>query len=294
MSSIRSGAVRGIAFALVTLVGALSASVAPAETVKERVLREKKLSIGIHNRPPWGVRGEDGQATGFHPDLVRAAFAPFGVSNIEFTVADFGALIPALMANRFDLVASGLGITPERCKVVAFSDPDMSIGDAVLVKAGNPLRIHSYKDIVDNPKIRLGGSRGSANARNATLAGVPEGQLLLFQNTEATLAALGAGRVDAVTFSAPTAVDFLKDPNVKAIERASPFTGLLKSSGREAALYSAIAFRPADKDLRALYDKRLAEMKTDGTLKALMEKYGFTDKEAPPSLSGEQICRGED
>jgi polar amino acid transport system substrate-binding protein len=294
MALIRSKVSLRVAFAAAALMAASAAAPARAETTSERVLRDKKLSIGIHNRTPWGIRGPGGQATGFHPDLVRAAFAPLGVTTIEFTITDFGALIPGLIANRFDVVASGLGITPERCKVVAFSNPDMSIGDAILVRKGNPLGLHSYKDIAANPKARLGASRGSANARNATLSGVRESQLLLFQNTEATVSALTAGRVEAVTFSAPTAIGLLEDPNITGVERVSPFTGFIKPNGRENALYSAIAFRASDGDLRDIYNKRLAEMKADGTLAEIMKKYGFGDAEKAPDLTEQQICRGED
>lgn len=267
---------------------------AAAETASARILREKKLSIGIHNRTPWGLRGPDGQATGFHPDLVRAAFAPLGVTSIEFTISDFGALIPGLVANRFDIVASGLGITPERCQVVAFSDPDLSIGDAILVNKGNPYKIHSYTDVAANPKVKIGASRGSANGRNAAQSGIPESQLLLFQNTESTVAALKAGRVDVITFSSPTVIGLLEDPNITGVERALPFKGYIKPNGRENALYSAVAFRQSDLDLRDLYNKRLIEMKADGSLAALMKKYGFSDSEKAPELTQQQICRGED
>ncbi|SEC04354.1 amino acid ABC transporter substrate-binding protein, PAAT family [Rhizobiales bacterium GAS191] len=275
-------------------IGAMRNGAAFAETTRERILRDHKLTLGIHNSSPWGFRGADGQVTGFHPDLVRAAFAPLGVTSVEFTVTDFGALIPGLVANRFDIVASGLGITPARCQVVAFSDPDLSIGDAIIVKAGNPLNLHSYADIVANPAVKLGASRGSANGKNAQLAGVPESRMLLFQNTEATFAALQAGRVDAITFSSPTAIGLLKDPNVTGIERALPFRGHVKPNGREAALYSALAFRQTDLDLRDLYDKRLAEMKADGTLAKLMGGYGFGEAEKAPDLTQRQICGGED
>src|SRR5262245_17284836 len=87
---------------------------AAAQTTRERILHDGRATIGIHNRRPWGFRSPDGQAAGFHPDLVRAALLPLGVRTIDFTIADFGALIPGMLANRFDMVASGLGITPER------------------------------------------------------------------------------------------------------------------------------------------------------------------------------------
>jgi polar amino acid transport system substrate-binding protein len=177
---------------------------------------------------------------------------------------------------------------------VAFSNPDLSIGDAVLVTKGNPFRIHSYQDIVANPKVKIGASRGSANAKNATMAGIPDAQMLLFQNTESTVAALKAGRVDAITFSSPTAIAVLEDPNITGIERVLPFKGYIKPNGRANLLYSAIAFRQADADLRDLYNQRLAELKTDGTVAALMKKYSFSEDEGAPDLTQEAICRRED
>jgi polar amino acid transport system substrate-binding protein len=282
--------IAGVALALPSL----AITPAFAQSASQRVLQTKKISIGIHNRSPWGFRRPDGQIAGVHPDLVRAAFAPLGVTEMETTIADFGALIPGLTANRFDIVASGLGITPERCKVVAFSDPDLAIGDGILVAKGNPLNIHSYEDVAKNPKIRLGASRGSANAKNAQMAGIPEAQLSLFQNTEATVSALKAGRVDAIAFSSSTVIALLEDPNITDVERALPFKGYVKPSGREVVLFSSVAFRQADADLRDLYNKRLAEMKADGSLAALMKKYGFAESEVAPPLTQEQICRGED
>src|SRR5262249_43535536 len=162
-----------------------------------------------------------------------------------------------------DAVASGLYITPERCKSVAFSDPDLSLRDAIIVKAGNPRRIHSYADIAKGADTTIGISRGSANVQNAVSAGVPNGQLQLYANTETTIAALLGDRVDAISFSAPTVISILARPNIAGVERAAPFQWHVRENGLEAAGYSAIAFRPTDTDLRDAYNKRLAEMKTD-------------------------------
>lgn len=118
---------------------------ASAETTKERILRQGRIVIGIHNRSPWGFRDDKtGEPTGWHPDILKAAFADLGVKNLEFQVTEFGALIPGLLAGRFDAVASGLAITPERCKQVAFGAPDLQAPDAAIVLAGNPKKIHGY------------------------------------------------------------------------------------------------------------------------------------------------------
>ena len=264
-----------------------------AETTRERILSEKTIVIGVHNKAPWGYRDQDGNPAGFHPDLVRAVFEPLGVTKVELVIADFGALIPGLVASRFDAIASGLYITPKRCELVAFSNPDLRLADAALVAAGNPKGISSYGDIAKNAELKFGATRGSVQGKNAAAAGIPERQMLLFQNTEATIAALTSGRVDAIAFSAATASKVVGDPNIEGIERASPFTGLILENGKEKVGHSAVAFRKDDEDLRDLYNERLAQLRSDGTFDKIMQKNGFSTMERAPDISFTQLCSGQ-
>lgn len=268
----RRSALKATVFALaITICGGATTS-GLAETTAEERLADGELTIGIHNRAPWGFRGESGEVRGYHPDLVRAALEPLGLTEINFVISEFGALIPGLNANRFDMIASGIAITPQRCQEVIFSEPDLSVGDGLLVKEGNPLNIHSYADIAANPEIRLAGGRGTQNSKNAMAAGVPEEQMVQMQDTQAVVSAVIAGRADAATLSAPTVISFLEDPNVEGLERAQPFTGLLNDDGRPAAMYTAIAFRSDDTALRDLYNEQLAKLKADGSIMEIMER----------------------
>jgi polar amino acid transport system substrate-binding protein len=270
----------------------IGAGVANAGEARERILREGRITIGISNGAPWGYRDEDGNAAGFHPDLIKAAFDSLGVDKVELVIAEFGALIPGLTTNRFDAVAAGLAITPERCDLVAFSDPDLRIADAALVPKGNPKRIHSYAEIAGNEEIMFGAGRGSTTAKNAAAAGVPEERMLLFPDIQANISALMAGRIDVAAFSSPTVARILADTNISGIERALPFQGHIESDGRERFGYSAIAFRHEDADLRDLYNSRLKDLKADGTLADLMKRYNFSAQETAPDLSSQQICDG--
>src|SRR3546814_17994067 len=109
------------------LAATLFSSAALADT-KDAILESHKVTIGIHNRQPWGFRAEDGSAAGFHPDLIRAAFQRLGVKPVDFVITEFGALIPGLNAGRFDMVASGLPLTPPPFKVVNFREPHPAVG----------------------------------------------------------------------------------------------------------------------------------------------------------------------
>ncbi|ALM84312.1 ectoine/hydroxyectoine ABC transporter substrate-binding protein EhuB [Bordetella sp. N] len=281
------------AAAMALACAGLAGTAAQAASAQEALTQKGSVTIGIHNRAPWGYRDDQGEAVGFHPDLVRAALTPLGVKKIEFVVSEFGALIPGMMAKRTDMIASGIAVTPQRCKAVIFSEPDLAVGDSLIVAAGNPLKIHSYADIKANAKIRLGGGRGTLNTKNAIDAGVPQEQITQFQDTEALVSAVIAGRIDAATLSAPSVVSVLQDQKVKGVERALPFTGLIRN-GVPAAMYTAIAFRPEDTALRDLYNQRLAQLKADGTVRKIMAKYGFTDDDvAPPAVTTDAVCDGK-
>ena len=270
---------------------ALSASPAIAETALERVQKKGSITIGIHNRSPWGFKKEDGTVAGFSPDMFAAAMEPLGIEKVDFIIMDFGALIPSLLSKRIDAVASGMAVKPSRCEQVIFSDPDLAVGDGLLVKEGNPLDIHSYDDIIANPKIKLGGGRGSSNSENARQAGVPEDQMELYQDIESGVTALLAGRVDALTFSSPTVISILKDPNIKGLTRADPFVGLTRDNGIPVAGFAAIAFHPDDTAIRDAYNARRQEMRNDGTVMEILERYDFTEAEAvADGITAQTLC----
>lgn len=266
-------------------------SAANAQSIKDRVFSEGKITIGIENQAPWGFKGEDGSVTGVHPDMLKAVLEPLGVKQVDYVIMEWGALIPSLISRRIDVVAAGMAITPVRCEQVIFSDPDLAIGDGVMVRAGNPHNIHSYEDIAKNPDLIIGGARGSVNPENAIKAGVPKERVLLFDTVQASVAALLADRIQADTESSATVINTLKDSGLKGkLERAMPFKGLVEN-GREVKNYAAIVFRPDDVELRNLYNESLAKRKAEGTVKKIFAKYGFTDAEiAPEDVTAKSIC----
>lgn len=269
--------------AIASLSGPLQAA---AQGLLEKVQSEKKLVIGIHNRSPWGFKAPDSDVvTGWHPDLLRLVFADLGV-DIDFRVTEFGALIPGLMAKRFDAIASGLAITPERCLQVAFGAPDLRVPDAGIVLAGNPKKIFGYADIAAKGDVIMGAGRGSVVAKHAEAAGVPADRMLLFPDIDANMSALRAGRIDVVILTSPTVIGLLSGKSAEGLERATPF-----ATDASADNYAAIAFRKEDADLRDLYDEGLAKAKADDRVDTLMTKYGFGDAErAPADLTTAALC----
>lgn len=275
------------------VLGALStgASVASAQSITERVLRDGKITIGIANNAPWGFLGADGKVVGIHPDLLRVVLEPAGVKEIDFVLLDWGALIPSLTSRRIDAISSGMAITPQRCDQLIFSNPDLAVGIGVLVLPRNPHNIHRFEDVLENPDLRIGAARGSTEAKSVLAAGIPKDRVLLLQDSQGVVAALLSGRINAYAASSVSLINALKDPNLDGkVEYAVPFTGLIEN-GREQAFYPAIEFRPDDAKLRDIYNEGLAKRKADGTLQRILEKYSFGDvKIAPPDVTAKSLC----
>lgn len=256
-------------------------------------LNVDSLTVGIANNKPWGYRDIDGQVKGVNADILRTVFEHLGVKHINFVVGDFGSLIPGLISKRFDVVDSGVVITPARCKLVEFGNPEVSSLDALLVAKGNPKNIHSFSDVVKNPNLTIGGSRGGQQTKDASLAGVPDARLQQFQNTESTVSALIAGRVDGIVFTSATARVLLDQPGMKdRMELAKPFTGLIDPHTHKDTLsYIGPAFNKDAPQLGAAYNRQLAALMADGTVAKIAAKYGFSNEElVPAGLTSASIC----
>src|SRR5690606_33414461 len=126
---------------LVSLAALITGSAVAQATVES--LQQNGITVATANEIPYGWV-ENGQAFGIAPEVATAVLESMGISNITWTVTEFGSLIPGLIANRFDLVAASQAVLPARCEQVSFSKINSSYGEGFLVAAGNPLDIHSY------------------------------------------------------------------------------------------------------------------------------------------------------
>jgi polar amino acid transport system substrate-binding protein len=149
----------------------LAASGAWALTVEEA--KQNGIRLGFPNEPPNTFVDDAGKVTGAYNELVMAVLAKLGIDKIEGVVMDFASLIPALQANRIDVIPA-IYIRPQRCEVVAFSEPTERGGTAFLVLKGNPKNLHSYDDLVNGDAV-VGVMAGAVEHGYATTAGVTTG-----------------------------------------------------------------------------------------------------------------------
>lgn len=250
------------------------------------------LTVGIANEPPYGFEDENGVATGEAPEVAKEVLSRLGIPELRSTVVDFGALIPGLTAGRFDMIAAGMFITPARAEQVLFSDPDYCATQGFAVAAGNPLDIHTFKDIAENPDAVVGVISGTVEEGYAEEAGVPDDRIMVFDTTPNIFEGLLDGRIDAVAYTSITVnwqVKLFDDPSIEATEGFVPVI-----DGEEKFGCGGYGFRPENQAFRDAFNETLNEMKQNDEIAPIVEPFGFTaaDVEQAKDVTVEDLAGG--
>jgi polar amino acid transport system substrate-binding protein len=237
---------------LATLVAALALSApAAAETTLERVQRTGEIRIGYANETPFAYTKLDGTVTGESPEIAKIVFGKIGVTKVNAVLTEWGSLIPGLIAGRFDVIAAGMYVTPERAKQVLFSDPHYQLGDTLLVAKGNPRKLTSYADIAANDKVKIAIMAGTSQYAYAVAAGIPEGRIMQVPSPTAQLMAVRTRRAQAAVGTALT----MKGLAVKGGSRVEAIADFQDDPAHMG--YGALAFRQQDGDLRDMVNTAL-------------------------------------
>lgn len=259
------------------------------ESTLQRIRRTGVVRIAYANEAPYGYRDlATGRVTGEAPEVAREILGRMGAERIEPTLTAFSQLIPGLQARRYDMIAAGMYITPERCRQIDFSNPTYAVGEAFLVQKGNPKNLHSFADVIRHD-ARVGVVGGTVELQYAEKIGVPDPQLVVFPDNATALAGLRNDRIDAFAGTELTVRHLVALASVEDIELARPFEQPVLQEGRTRS-YGAFGFREADDDFRRAVDRELEDfIGTDEHL-ALIEPFNFTRRELPDDVSAADIC----
>ncbi|MGE4252834.1 MAG: ectoine/hydroxyectoine ABC transporter substrate-binding protein EhuB [Parvibaculaceae bacterium] len=264
---------------------------ARADGMRERIEKEGYIRIGFANEPPFGFATSAGTISGEAPEIARVVLDRMGLQKVkvEGVVTEFGSLIPGLVANRFDMIAAGMFVRPARCEQIAFSEPTVGVGIAIMVKAGNPKNLHSFEDIAKSSDAKLAVVSGGAELEYARATKIPDDRLHVLLDNPSGMAAVVTGQADAFALSSIVIQNMIDTAKNPAIERATPFTDPI-INGASVRGYGAFGFRKDDADFVKAFNAELVKFIGSKEHRAIVTPYGFTEAELPGDMTTAKLC----
>ena len=214
-----------------------------------------------------------------------------GVPSLEGVLTEFGSLIPGLMANRFDMIAAGMFITPQRCNAILFSNPDYVATEALAVKAGNPHHLTDYQSVA-KAQVVVGAESGAVEGPWMQQAGVSSSNVQLYPDGPTGMQALASGRIDAFALTAISLEYLVKTGGYTNLEVTTPFIPVI--GGKQQIDAGGYGFRKSESSLATQFNQQLAAMQKSGELLQLVSPFGFTGTTVTGAyqLTSAQACKG--
>lgn len=225
-------------------------------------LKEKgTMIVGMTEYEPMDFKDENGQWTGFDAEFARLVGEKLGV-DVEFQIqADWGQKFYELETKNIDVIWNGMTITEEATLNASVTDAYVINAQVVVMKSdviGNYISTDSLKD------LKFAVESGSAG--EAALADLGITDYTALQDQAAAMMEVAAGTADACVVD----ITMANAMTGEGTNYADLSAGIALSTEEY-----GIAFRK-DSDLTAEVNKIMAELKADGTLAALAEKYNLT------------------
>jgi His/Glu/Gln/Arg/opine family amino acid ABC transporter permease subunit len=207
-----------------------------------------------------------GQLVGYDVDVAKAVGDKLGVK-VEFVETPWDSMFAALEANRFDVVANQVTINPERQAKYDLSQP-YTVGEGVIVTRANDDSITTLADVKGKTAAENATSNWSDVARKAGA------NVEAVEGFTQAITLLNQGRVDVVINDSIAVYAYLAETGDKSV-KISGTVGEKSEQG--------FAARKDSGTLPEL-NKALGELRADGTLAKISQKYLKADATgAPPS-----------
>jgi cystine transport system permease protein len=214
---------------------------------------------------------QGGQLAGYDVDVAKAVADKLGV-RVEFVETSWDSIFAALEADRFDIVANEVTISDERKAKYDLSTP-YSIAQGVIVTRSDDNSIHALADLKGK---RAAESPTSNWAQTAREAGA---QIESVDGFTQAISVLNDGRVDVVINDSIT---------VLAYQAQHPEAKIKVAATIDEHPEQAFAARK-DSGLLPELNKALDELRADGTLTKISDKYLDVDLSKGPPKSAWQL-----
>ncbi len=248
---------------LLVSLGPVSADMHAQTSLLDRILERGEIRIGTTGdyRPFTYLNPETGHYEGMDIDAAHMLGEALGV-RVRFVATTWSNLSQDTMHDRFDLAMGGVTRTLERQKILALTDPYLTIGKSPLIRKADRDRFTGLQDI-DRSGIRIGVNRGGTN-ESFVRANITQARIVLFENNLDVQPAVAAGDVDVMFTDNVEAVIYArKYPELHALRPDEPLT-------REDLGYMTVR---NDQPFVNWLNLWLYQLRQKGTLDALAHKW---------------------
>ena len=222
-----------------------------------------EMIIGYTIMEPLNYTDESGEFVGFETEFAAAVAEKLGVEP-KFQLIDWDAKESELSSKTIDCIWNGMTITDERKENMSVTDPYLANRQALVVKKEN---VEKYTESLDGASVVV-----EAESAGDELANEDP----LFDNAEITAVdAQATALMDVKAGTSDVAViDFVMAGG--SIREGSSYEDLAIIDLNFPSEEYGVAFRKGS-DVTAEVNKAMDEMRADGTLEAIAEKYGLAD-----------------
>ena len=232
---------------------------------KEQREQSQACLDSAESRLRSAVSQPDGTYWGFGIDIANEIARRLGV-NIEFKKTSWPTLTADVLAEPqlFDLAIGGITITDTRRETMLMSEGYLANGKTILCRASEADRYKSLADI-DQPEVRVMVNPGGLNEKFAN-ENLTHANIIVHQKNEEIPTLIAEGAADVMITEITEAPYYVQtDTRLAAPLLNAPFThgeiGVLMQKGQE--------------DLLQMVNNVIRQMKSDGSLRKLHEKYGL-------------------
>jgi polar amino acid transport system substrate-binding protein len=179
-----------------SLLPALTLLVLAAAAATAMARAAEPLRVGMElSYPPFEMTDQAGKPTGVSVRLAEALARQLGRELVIENIA-FDGLIPALRTKKIDCIISSLTATPERARSIAFSEPYLKTGLALLVATRSP--VASAADL-DAPGRVVAVKKGTTGHQYAATS-LKQARLLVLDKESTAVMEVAQGKADAFIY----------------------------------------------------------------------------------------------
>ena len=235
---------------------ASSEAASETETAELSTVEPGKLIMSTNAAfPPYEMTTDSGEFEGIDIETAQAIADKLGLE-LQIDDMDFDAALLAVQQGKADMVMAGVTVTDERQNVMDFTDSYATGIQSIIVKEDSD--IASVDDLAGK---KIGTQRGTTGYLYCSDDFGAE-NVVAYDNGLTAVQMLNNGQVDCVVIDNAPAKEFIA---------ANPGLKLLDTAYVEESY--AIGVGKGNTELKDAINTALEELKADGTLQAIVDKY---------------------